>query len=139
MADTIVRGDRVVADMRYYRNTAAAPGDLVLFRRDGQYLIKRVIGVGGNTVRGEDRQLFIDGNLLDEPYVRHVHKGPIPKLDTFGPVSVPAGKLFVVGDNRDESYDSRLPEFGLVDVSDVVGRPLFIVDSEKDRTGTNIQ
>jgi hypothetical protein len=61
--------------------------------------LKRVMAMGGSTVRGEDTIIFVDGVELTEPYVFHAGY-PQEQLDNFGPVAVPSGKLFVMGDNR---------------------------------------
>ena len=89
--------------------------------------IKRVIGVGGDTVEVKGKAVYVNGQKLDEPYA-HYEEGEsgmsATPRDDFGPVTVPEGKLFVMGDNRDRSYDSRF--WGFVDRSDVEGRALYI-------------
>ena len=81
-------------------------------------------------------------NLLTEEYVEHTAKPPLglKSLETFEPTTVPDGKLFVVGDNRDYSLDSRDPRFGLVEVSDVKGKAVEILQSPTpDRLGKKIE
>jgi len=89
--------------------------------------IKRVIGVGGDTVEVKGKAVYVNGQKLDEPYA-HYEEGEsgmsATPRDDFGPVTVPEGKLFVMGDNRDRSYDSRF--WGFVDRSDVEGRALIV-------------
>ncbi|MEO6121341.1 MAG: signal peptidase I [Acidimicrobiales bacterium] len=82
--------------------------------------IKRVIGLPGETVEGRDGGVVIDGRHLVEPYLP-----PAARTGDFGPVEVPAGKLFVMGDNRGGSSDSRV--FGPIDRSSVVGRTVLRV------------
>jgi signal peptidase I len=78
----------------------------------------------------------VNGSAVDEPYVQH--RGDAPTwMNNFGPFTVPAGELFVLGDNRDISLDSRSPEFGLVAVDSVVGWPLYVFGS--DRPGKRIK
>jgi signal peptidase I len=90
-------------------------------------LIKRVIGVGGDTVEGHNGRVYVNGTPLDEPYV---FKGNSPSEGNFS-VTVPAGKLWVMGDHRAASADSRAhqddPGQGFVPESDVVGRAFVIV------------
>jgi signal peptidase I len=87
------------------------------------HYIKRVIGVPGDTVEVREKVLYVNGEKQEEPYVQHVRNYPGPG-DNFGPVVVPDGKYFCMGDNRDESYDSRF--WGFVDRSAVVGKALVL-------------
>jgi len=77
---------------------------------------------------------------LDEPFAQHsLPAGTNPEMDSFAPVTIPPGKYFVLGDNRDVSLDSRIKEFGLVDGQAIAGRPLYIYRSPlKSRVGTNL-
>jgi signal peptidase I len=95
--------------------------------------VKRVVAVGGQTVEVRDKQLYVDGIRQEEPWVVHSDPGTmapgVPQYglpswlgnrDNWGPYRVPRGRLFLMGDNRDESFDSRY--FGPVKESDVIGR-----------------
>lgn len=106
-------------------------GDIIVFKYPedpSRDFIKRVIGVGGDTVEGKNKKIFVNGIEIKEPYVRHtdpsIHPGDLDPRDNFGPVKVPEGKLFVMGDNRDQSYDSRF--WGFVDLKAVKGKALII-------------
>ena len=112
-----------------------ARGDVVVFkypqdpRRD---YIKRVIGLAGETVEVRGKQVLVDGVALSEPYARFpepAHEGDAEgtqpaATDGFGPTRVPTGELFVLGDNRDRSRDSR--SWGFLPRDQVKGRALIV-------------
>jgi len=138
MEKTVMQGDRIMFDFRYYRHRELVRGDLVLLKRDDLLTVKRVIAVGGDTVQASDRQVFLNGKPLEEPYVEHTQaQGNAPELDNFGPISIPSGRYFVMGDNRDVSLDSRTQSFGLIESRSIAGRPLYSVGSH--RTGKRLQ
>ena len=103
-------------------------GDVVVFRfpKDRKLdFIKRCMAVGGETVEIRDKQVFIDGQPVNTDQAIFVEKGSfIDGRDNYGPVTVPDGKIFVMGDNRDNSNDSRF--WGFVDLNDVKGKALVI-------------
>ena len=91
-----------------------------LAKPEKEILIKRVVGLPGETVQAHDGHVFIDGRQLFEPY--------LPKglaTETFGPTTVPKGSLWVMGDNRGNSRDSRF--IGAIKESDVIGRAILKV------------
>ncbi|MDQ7032973.1 MAG: signal peptidase I [Desulfonauticus sp.] len=86
--------------------------------------IKRVIGVPGDTIQIIHKIVYRNGKKLTEPYAIHVDPHFIPQRDDFGPITVPKDKYFVMGDNRDESYDSRF--WGFVDRDLILGKAFII-------------
>jgi len=102
-------------------------GDIIAFwspENREMRLVKRVIGLPGETIEIRRRQVFIDGKQLKEPYKVHIDPRYIPQRDDFGPVVVPANQYFMMGDNRDNSNDSRF--WGFASRADFIGKPTFI-------------
>lgn len=90
-----------------------------------QDFIKRVIAVGGDTIEGRDGVVFVNGEQIDEPYL-----DPGIETSSFGPVDVPVETIFVMGDNRNNSDDSR--NFGPVPADTVVGRAFLLIWPPRD-------
>lgn len=165
MENTLLPGDMLFANKAVYgavvpwlgRRLPAwrepARGDVLIFdsvERPGQKLVKRLVGVAGDTLVMRDRVLFRNGHPVSEPYVRHqdptrsestetrqemrrwqvphlVGVDPnryTPDLQEWGPIVVPADSLFVLGDNRDDSNDGRF--WGFLPRAKVRGTPLWI-------------
>ena len=107
------------------------PEDIVVFRfpeEPDKDFIKRTVAVAGDAVEVRNKKLFINGQLVERPYAvfkdPHVLPGIIQPRDNMGPVTVPPDKIFVMGDNRDHSYDSRF--WGFVDLKAVKGEAFII-------------
>jgi signal peptidase I len=118
MAPALQQGDRVLANKLAYRfSSEPERGDLIAFEspEDGGVSLKRVVGIPGDEVEVYDGVLLVNGEAPEEPYVEH------GLLDStfFGPQEVPADHVFVMGDNRSNSVDSR--SFGAVPEGDVLG------------------
>jgi len=126
MEPTIDEGDRIAVDETYYVHHTIADGDLVTFRHGENMLVKRVVALAGDTIEGRDGVLFRNGAALREPYALFSPNNPIPEIETFESRKIPVGQIFVAGDNRDKSLDSRATEFGPVFLKDVVGKVKFI-------------
>ena len=130
MEPTLVISDRIIVDNAFYPNQPPTHNDLVALRRSDYLTIKRVIAVSGDTIEVKNRQVMVNGHVADEPFIQHSFAlGASPEMDSFGPFTIPAGKLFVMGDNRDVSLDCRIAAFGLVDIKAITGRPLYIYRS----------
>jgi signal peptidase I len=137
MENTVLKGDQIVADMRYYSSRSPQHQDVIIFERDNTFFVKRVIATGGDTVQGNADAVFVNGQTIVEPYVQHTSRNPPNWMVNFGPVTVENGKYFVMGDNRDVSLDSRWQAFGLVNKDSVAGKPLYVLRSS--RLGKHVQ
>ena len=92
-----------------------------------QPIVKRVIAVGGQTVNIDytENTVYVDGVALDEPYINELMEDLGPESITHA--EVPEGSIFVMGDNRNHSSDSRSPRLGFVDERYVLGRALMVL------------
>ena len=131
MEETIMTGDMVFSEKVSYYFRQPTRGDIVTFNDPevaGRTLIKRVIATGGQTVDLQDGKVVVDGTALDEPYT--LGKGSYPLAHTASdvsltyPLTVPQGSLWVMGDNRTASQDSRY--FGPISAGSVTGRAAMI-------------
>jgi signal peptidase I len=142
MLPTIEVNDRVMVSKLSYRFGGPRPGDIVVFKSpfngekgkesiadlvmrhvfealgiraaSAEDFIKRIVAVEGDRIEIHDNQVWVNGDALDEPYIpNHV------RMNDEAPQVVPTGHVFVMGDNRDESFDSR--RFGPIPVEDIVG------------------
>jgi signal peptidase I len=119
--------DRLLVDRLSYHLHAVHRGDIVVFHRPPgvdateKVLIKRVIGLPGETVSGHDAKVWIGSRSLEESYVNRACHGTAD----FSPVTVPSGRYFVMGDNRCDSTDSRV--FGAIPGSSIIGRAFLII------------
>lgn len=122
MVPTLTDGDRLLL---FSAADEYAPGDIVVIDRYTQSpLIKRVIAVAGDTLDIRPTgDVYRNGELLTEPYIQ----GATVLRDFSGPLTIPEGYLFVMGDNRSVSLDSRSREVGLIFAKDVVGKVVFRV------------
>ncbi len=151
MKPTLLIGDHILVNKFIYgvrmpfTNKVLIPisnpkrGDIIVFKfpmDPKKDFIKRVIGIPGDKIKIVNKVVYVNGHKLKEPYIQHTSPQIIPAglgpRDNFGPITVPPHSLFVMGDNRDESYDSRWWKF--VDYSELRGKAFIIYwswDSEK--------
>ncbi len=138
MRGTLLPGDRIVVESATW-NLGRSPevGDVVVIRYpvdERQRFIKRVVALPGDRIRIQDKRLYRNGQPVDESYAIHMASGQEPVRDNFpvqgGEVLVPDGHYFVLGDNRDDSLDSRY--WGFISRRQIVGSPVLIYDSYTD-------
>lgn len=152
MEPTLVEGDRVLVEKISTRFGEPSRGDVVVFEKDlggativepgdgglwdditgafrslfgfptgtSQDFIKRVMAVEGDTIEGRDGRVFVNGEAVQEDYLAEG-----TEISTFGPTTVPEGQIFVMGDNRANSDDSR--NFGPIDADQVIGRAFLLI------------
>ena len=121
MEPGMVPGDHIIVNRLSYRLWAPNRGDVVVFAfpKDlKRTFVKRVIAIEGETVELRDNKVFVNESAIQEPYVK---PGDYPP---YGPEIVPEGKVFVLGDNRRESEDSR--EWGLLPKNYLLGKAWFV-------------
>ena len=143
MKQTLQIGDHILVNkflygvkIPYWRKTVIPlktpqRGDIIVFKYPvdpEKDFIKRVIGVGGDLVECRDKMLYVNRQRVNHDYGvytdPHIIPANIRPRDNFGPIKVPENKLFVMGDNRDESFDSRF--WGFVDLKAVNGKAFII-------------
>jgi signal peptidase I len=147
MEDTLLVGDFLFANKLIYGPKLPLmdvhlpsirdpkPGDIIIFKYPGDNkidYIKRCVAVEGQTVELQDNHLYVDGVLVDESYSKYVFGSRPDRL--FGPYTVPEGHIFMMGDNRDNSADSRA--WGPLDKKLITGKAMFIYFSWNSRSHT---
>lgn len=152
MLETLQIGDRLLVNKFLYglknpftdeyliRGKDPQVGDIIVFRypkdRSLDY-IKRIVGVPGDTLEMHNKILYRNGSPVQEPYVRQTQPlVVIPGRDEWGPITVPEDKYFALGDNRDESSDSRF--WGYLDRKDIRGKAWIIYWSSNGLTNMRL-
>lgn len=124
MENTLMDGERIITTPLY---VSLKHNDIVVIRqKDDVPLVKRVIALAGETVdiNYDTGTVYVDGKALEEPFIKEKMEKPKYKTIEF-PITVPEGCLFVLGDNRNNSSDSRYPPIGLIDERNVFGKAIF--------------
>lgn len=126
MENTLSDGDNLIMDKITYRFGNPKRFDIVIFpdpSDPSEYFIKRVIGLPGETVRiGSDGTIYINSKKLDESYGKEVINNPGLAAS---PITLGKDEYFVLGDNRNDSLDSRFPEVGPIKGDEILGRAVF--------------
>ncbi|MBQ2675785.1 MAG: signal peptidase I [Clostridia bacterium] len=130
MENTLFQDDKLIIS---HFNYTPKQGDIVIISRNHENdkdmiitdfnkpLVKRIVAVGGQTVEVKDGKVYVDGKEIDEPYT----KTPTDNKDMDGPVEVPQGYVFTMGDNRYGSHDSRADDIGVIDERYILGKAIF--------------
>ena len=127
MVPTLHNGDKMLVSGLFYKPKA---GDVVVFKKKeydpNKALVKRVIATEGQEINMDFANgiVYIDGEAIAEPYINELTYN---KLDFIGPKTVPEGCVFVMGDNRNASVDSRKSEIGMLDTRLILGRAYAVI------------
>ena len=131
MIPLLLIGDHILVNKQAYKNSSPKRGNIVVFdfpEDASKTFIRRVVGVGGDAIEIKDKQLYVNGKKYTEDYVIFTDSKLISEkhqpIDFYGPVSVPKDSYFVLGDNRDTSYDSRY--WGFLDSIKIKGKAINI-------------
>ncbi|KQN96770.1 signal peptidase I [Paenibacillus sp. Leaf72] len=136
MKSTLSDSERFFANRFIYYFKDPKAGDIITFHGDeSQDYVKRVIAVGGQTVEIIDDELYVNSVLVEESYIellrqRAIDEGRKKFMNNFGPYVVPDDEIFVMGDNRNNSYDSR--DFGSITKDKIIGKAELVFWPLKD-------
>ncbi|MCK5541205.1 MAG: signal peptidase I [Desulfobacterales bacterium] len=141
MKPTLLIGDRIFVKTDFASKSNVKRFDLIVFpftQNPSKDFVKRIIAVEGETIEIKNKKILINDIPIKETYGIHTDSRIIPKRDNMNSIKVPEGSLFVMGDNRDNSHDSRF--WGFVKASDVIGKVYSVYwswDKEKNEVRWN--
>jgi signal peptidase I len=145
MEPTIATDETIIGDMNYYKTHSPSRGDVALYETSSSLskgkrimMVKRIAAIGGDSILIKNAVLFVNGVEVEEPFIknRHSEASNIKWLNDFALFLVPAQTVFVLGDNRPYSLDSRSPDVGPIPQQQLKGRALYILKSvESKRQG----
>ena len=126
MEPTLTENNYLFISKQAYRFGEPERGDIIVFPHytggEKELYIKRVIGLPGETIETKDGEVYVDGEAIKEDYIKDVYTAG--QEDS---IEVPKGQLYVLGDNREVSIDSRYAEVGTVDIDEVTGKAILRV------------
>ena len=139
MAPTVNEGDSVFADLVYYKHSPVQRGDIVVVKdpdgkmnssgdREEMY-VKRIIGLGGDQILITSAKVYVNERILNGAFGSGKYESDFP-VEDFGPVIVPQGEYFLVGDNLANSYDSRQWRHATVSINGIYGKVTAIQDAK---------
>ncbi|EKD51739.1 MAG: hypothetical protein ACD_62C00188G0003 [uncultured bacterium] len=140
MLPTLMNGDRIIVDLKYYWDKRPQKGDIIVFQypKDPSVdFVKRIVATENDVVESKNEIIYINGVAMNEPYIQHVSNRS-RLSENFEPLTVPKGCVFVLGDNRDRSMDSRY--FGNITDTQIRGKALYVYWSkQRNRIGQEIK
>ena len=138
MSPTLLPGDQIIVDNEYYENEAIMRGDVVVYiypEDKKRTFIHRIMALPGDRIESKDKVIFVNGRKIHDQYAQNtdasILKDNKEPRDNFGPYVIPKGEYFVMGDNRDRSYDSRY--WGYIARELIIGKALVIYASLPER------
>lgn len=123
MNPTLHNGERVIFNKAVYLIDSPDRGDIVIIQHPHKNYVKRIIGLPNEIIEGKNNEVYINGEKLEEPYLSEEQK---MATGDFGPIKIPKGQYFVMGDHRKVSKDSR-NGLGLINESEIIGRSELVI------------